>query len=155
MPKINLEEDVTIRVMRQDDLDALVNIDAQVFGRSRPGYYERKLAVALDQSRRLANSSLVAEYEGRVVGFIMGDVYLGEFGIPETTASVDTIGVHPDFQRSGIARALLDEFIANARKAGVETIYTLVNWNDWDLLRFFDSVGFAPARTMNLELSIK
>jgi N-acetylglutamate synthase-like GNAT family acetyltransferase len=49
----------------------------------------------------------------------------------------------------------MEEFVTHARAAGVDTIYTLVNWNDWALLRFFEAVGFAPAKTVNLELKVR
>jgi ribosomal protein S18 acetylase RimI-like enzyme len=96
----------------------------------------------------------VAEQDDQVIGFIMGNVYLGEFGIPETIASLDTIGVHPDYQGQGLAIELMNEFVRNLQKAGVERIYTLVDWNDWDLLRFFEKPGFVPAKMLNLELQI-
>jgi hypothetical protein len=48
----------------------------------------------------------------------------------------------------------MNEFVRNLEKAGVERIYTLVNWNDWDLLRFFERSGFVPAKMVNLELQI-
>lgn len=152
MPRIDPEK-LIIRVMRVEDLDPIVEIDAQVSGQRRPEYYRRKCALALDETQQLV-TSLVAEYGGQVVGFIMGNIYLGEFGIPETTASLDTIGVHPDYQKQGIATRLMEEFITHARVAGVDTVYTLVNWNDWALLRFFEAVGFTPATTVNLELKI-
>ena len=153
MPKIDLD-DLVVRVMREDDLEAIVAIDAQVAGRERPDYYQRKCALFLNDAYQMV-TSLVAEWEGDVVGFIMGNVYLGEFGIPETTASLDTIGIDPDYPGKGVAHALMGEFVSTVKKAGVERIYTLVDWNDCDLLRFFESVGFGPAKTINLELQLK
>jgi len=38
------------------------------------------------------------------------------------------------------------------KKVGVDTIYTLVNWRTWDLLRFFDKMGFGRGDMINLEL---
>ena len=58
------------------------------------------------------------------------------------------------FLGQGLAIELMKEFVTNLRKAGVERIYTLVNWNDWDLLRFFEKSGFVPAKMLNLELQI-
>ncbi|MBI4526071.1 MAG: GNAT family N-acetyltransferase [Deltaproteobacteria bacterium] len=84
----------------------------------------------------------------------MGEIYLGEFGIPEDTATVDTLGVRPEFQRSGIGHLLLDEYKSHALKAGVSRLHTLVDWNDWKLIHFFDSVGFSPAKTLSLEACI-
>lgn len=152
MAKIDPEK-LIVRVMKREDLGPIIDIDAQVLGKRRPEYYERKMVLALDDTSQLV-TSLVAEQEGQVIGFIMGNVYLGEFGIPESVAVLDTIGVHPEYQGQGLGRTLMEEFVTHARAAGVKAIHTMVNWNDWDLLRFFEAVGFAPAKTVNLELKI-
>ncbi len=145
---------VTIRVMKSDDLDAVVEIDANVLGNKRSEYYERKCASALDDSCQMV-TSLVAVYEDKVIGFIMGNVYLGEFGIPEATASLDTVGVHPDYQEKGVGIELIKQFITNVKKIQVEYIYALVDWNDWEMLRFFEKSGFVPAKALKLELELK
>ena len=143
-----------VRVMRPEDLKAVVVIDAQVFGQRRPEYYERKMAVALDDTHQLV-TSLVTEIEGKVVGFIMGEVYLGEFGVPETTATIDTVGVDPTYQGQGVGTTLFDAYASHLRRIGVQSITTRVDWNDWDLLRFFEKVGFGPAPMVNLEMSLE
>ena len=153
MPQI-APEDIKVRVIRPEDFEALVNIDAQVFGARRPEYYERKIHTALDKTGRVV-TSLVAEVEDRIIGFIMGEVYLGEFGIPESTATIDTIGVHPEFQRQAVARKLMEEFLTTVKAAGVKLIQTRINWNDWGLLRFFEKIGFSPAKVINLELKLE
>lgn len=146
-------EKLTIRPMRKGDIDSIVEIDARVLGQRRPNYYERKGALALDHERQVV-TSLVAEYDGQVIGFTMGNLYLGEYGIPEPTASLDTIGVRPDFQGNGIASELIKSYMTNMKKAGVENIYIMVNWNDWGMLRLFEKFGFVPAKTVNLELKL-
>ena len=84
----------------------------------------------------------------------MCELYVGEYGIPATTATLDTIGIHPNYQGKGVGKQLMDEFIGHLRKAGVEKINTLVDWNDWQLIRFSSASGFAPAKTIYLELNI-
>lgn len=148
-------EDVEIRVMRKSDVEPVAEIDYKVFGTRRPEYYERRVAEFLDEDSGRLVTSLVAEVGGQVAGFIMGSVYLGEFGIPETMASIDTIGVDPDFQRQGIAGYLLEEFNTTVKKAGVDKVHTLVNWADTDLLGFFANVGFVAANTLNLKLELE
>lgn len=106
-----------------------------------------------EESGRLV-TSLVAEVEGKVAGFIMGSVYLGEFGIPESIAYIDTIGVDPAYQRQGVAGYLLDEFKSTVGKAGVRKVHTLVNWADTDLLSFFADEGFVAANTLNLKFDL-
>ena len=147
-------EDVGIRVMRESDLTPVTDIDHKVFGKRRPEYYERKIGEVLDQESGRLVTSLVAEVGGKVAGFVMGSVYLGEFGIPESIAYLDTIGVDPDFQRQGIAGYLLDEFNTTVQKAGATKVHTLVNWADTDLLGFFANRGFGASNTFNLKLDL-
>jgi len=144
-----------IRPLNQNDFKAVVVIDEKVFshGHARPEYYETKFARALEEKNRIP-LSLVAEIEGKVVGFVMCELFIGEYGMPVTTAALDTIGVDPDFQGQGIARQLMNELIGHLRKIGVQRINALAEWNDWQLIRFFSAIGFAPAKTINFELKI-
>jgi ribosomal protein S18 acetylase RimI-like enzyme len=77
-----------------------------------------------------------------------------EFGVPETIAWIDTIGIDPAHQKKGLATALAHELIEILKGAGVKTIYTLVRWSDWDLLQFFHAMGFNRGDLINLELKI-
>ena len=147
------EPTLNIRPLRHKDFDAVVAIDQKLFHQARPEYYKIKFARALDERERLV-LSLVSEAEGKVVGFVMSELFVGEYGIPLTAATLDTIGIHPDFQGRGFGRKLVTEFINYLRKAGVNKINTLVDWNNWQLIRFFSANGFEPARTINLELKI-
>jgi ribosomal protein S18 acetylase RimI-like enzyme len=98
----------------------------------------------------------VGEYEGQVIGFIVGEVSGWEFGIPDTIGWISTIGVDPDYQHRGVARKLGQEFVKNLKAIGVTIVYTLVNWSDWDLLKFFRDMGFTRGGDMiNLELKIE
>jgi predicted N-acetyltransferase YhbS len=144
-------EDVEIRTLKTEDLDPIVKIDEKVLGENRKEYLERRLELMNNKSSRI---SLVAEVEGEVVGFILGDVSGWEFGVPETIGWMDTIGVDPAYQKKGVATALAHELIKNLKTVGVKTIYTLVSWNDWDLLQFFHAMGFTRGDMINLELKI-
>ena len=152
MPKVDPNK-LRIRVMKKEDVGAIVAIDARVSREERPDYYDRKCNLALDDSMQLV-TSLVAVYDGSVIGFIMGNVFLGEFGIPESVATFDTIGVNPDYQGQGVALALIRQFVSNLKKAQVEHIYTFVNWNDWQMLRFLEKSGFGPSKTLALEMKL-
>ena len=144
-------EQYKIRAMKYDDLDAIVDIDTKVLGRSRPEYWQMKLELS---EKRSPLASLIAEVEGKVVGFIMGDASGWEYGVPESVGWIDTIGVHPDYQKRGVARALMSEMTDNLKKVGVNTVYTFVNWRDWGLLQFFDRMGFTRGDMINLELKV-
>jgi predicted N-acetyltransferase YhbS len=148
---MDILETVKIRALKAQDLDAIVEIDERVLGEYRKNYWERKLKLMNGQSSQV---SLVAEVEGEVVGFILGDVSGWEFGVPETIGWMDTIGVNPAYQKKGIAKALAHELIKNLKEIGVRTLYTLVSWDDWDLLQFFHAMGFTRGDMINLELKI-
>ena len=140
-----------IRTMTSKDLERISEIDYKVLGKSRPEYWELKLMMI---ERRSPVVSLVAEMDGKIVGFIIGDVRGWEYKAPDNIGWIDTIGVDPEYQRRGIAKMLMTEMINNLKKAGVDTIYTFVNWRDWDLLKFFDANGFQRGAMMNLELKV-
>ena len=148
---MNPLENVKIRPIRKEDLDAIVEIDEKVLGENRMDYWEKKLTLMNEKSSQV---SLVAEMEGKVVGFILGDVSGWEFGVPETIGWIDTIGIDPPSQKKGLATALAREMIQNLKALGVKTIYTLVSWNDWNLLQFFHAMGFSRGDMINLELKI-
>jgi N-acetylglutamate synthase-like GNAT family acetyltransferase len=148
-----MAEKRVMRVLKKSDLSAIVAIDEQVSFSNRREYYERKIATITDPNRSI-NSSIVAEVDGRVAGFIIGDIYSGEFGIPETSATIDTLGVEPQLQHKGIAHELLDQFMMNMKAAGVTKVYTLVNWDDFALEKFFSRHKFVPSKRINLEFQM-
>jgi len=140
-----------VRTMNQKDLDDVVAIDTKVLGKSRWDYWLMKMTLA---EQRLPSASLVAEADGKVVGFILGDASGYEYSVPENIGWIDTIGVDPAYQGQGIAQMLMKEMIANLKKVGVDTVYTMVNWPDWDLLKFFHAFGFRKGPLINLELKV-
>ena len=145
------ESNIHIRLMKADDFDAVVGIDEKVLKTSRPEYYKMKFE-KLFETKDYLPASLVAEQEdGMVVGFVMGEIYMGEYGIFQEEASLDTIGVDPDHQYKGIGEQLINEFIDHLKKVGVQKINTLVDWNDSKLIHFFSANKFSPSKTINLE----
>jgi GNAT superfamily N-acetyltransferase len=144
---------IPIRTVEQRDLAALIGIDRRITGSDRAAYFERKLDEALHESD--IRVSLVAEQDGRPVGFIMARVDFGEFGCVEPTAVMDTIGVDPDYGHQGIGHALLSQLLMNLTLLRVERIRTEIDWRDRDLLAFLADCGFNPAQRLCLDHSIE
>jgi ribosomal protein S18 acetylase RimI-like enzyme len=148
------ESHLTIRLMKADDFDAVVRIDEKVREAARPEYYELRFE-KLFHSVDYLPTSLVAEDEsGRLVGFVMGELYMGEFGIFQERATLDTIGVDPDCQQKGVGRRLISEFMDHLKSLGVQKVNTLVDLNDAKLVRFFSANDFSPSKTINLERDV-
>ena len=148
------ESTINIRLMKTDDFDTVVRIDEKVLKTSRPEYYEMKFE-KLFKSKDYIPTSLVAEAEdGTVVGFVMGVLYMGEYGIFQEEATLDTIGVDPDYQHKGIGKKLINEFLDHLKRLGVQKINTLVDWNDSNLIHFFSANQFSPSKSINLERTL-
>jgi N-acetylglutamate synthase-like GNAT family acetyltransferase len=88
------------------------------------------------------------------VGFVMGELFLGEYGIVQEQATLDTIGVDPDCRHKGIGRQLMKEFMDHLRELGVQKLHTLVDLDDSKLMQFFRANEFTPSKTINLERSL-
>lgn len=145
-----LETDtILVRTMREDDLEAVVSIDAAATGRRRPRYFELMLQRAVKQAG--LQISLVAEMEGRVAGFLIGSLYYGEYGVIEPSASIDAIGVHPRFRGRRAGKALMRQLRLNLGALHIKVLRTEVAWDDFELAAFFRSEGFAPAGRLCLE----
>lgn len=90
---------------------------------------------------QLLQFGLVAEIEGHVRGFVLGrPAHVGEAA--KSIGEILILGVHPDYQRKGIAsklvNALCDKFHAeDIRKVRIE-----VDQRDKDLLGFVERMGF-------------
>ena len=145
---------IKIRPMKTEDFDAVVTIDERVFNTPRRKYYELKFE-KLFKFKGYLPMSLVAEEEGgTVIGFIMGELYIGEYGIFDEEARLDTICVDPDYQHKGIGEQLINEFMDHLRNNGVKKANTLVDWNEAKLMHFFGANQFSPSKTINLERNL-
>jgi ribosomal protein S18 acetylase RimI-like enzyme len=143
---------VLVRTMRESDLDAAVRIDALATGRRRPAYFELMIQRAIKQAS--LQISLVAELDSHVVGFLIGSLYYGEFGVVEPAASLEAIGVDPRYRGHHVGKALIHQLRNNLGALQISTLRTEVDWSDTDLVAFFRSEGFSPAPRLCLETSI-
>ena len=148
------ESAIKIRLMKVEDFEAVVTIDEKVLKASRPDYYEMKFDKLFNSKDFLPTSLVAEEADGAVVGFVMGELYMGEYGIFQEEARLDTIGVDPDHQHKGIGKKLINEFMDHIKTLGVQKINTLVDWNDSVLIHFFSTNQFSPSTSINLERSI-
>jgi predicted N-acetyltransferase YhbS len=143
-----------IREMRPDDLELVVGLDARVFGKARPAYFERRLASLRAHDTSGHTLGLVAEADGSIVGFVLGTLTSGEFGFEEVTVLMDSIAVAPNRQRHGIGHQLTRALVTESAALGARDVYTLVNWKAWDMLAFFEAAHFGLAQTVLLHQHI-
>lgn len=137
---------IPLRSLQTADLAAVVRIDTRITGRDRSAYFRRKLHEAIEESG--IRVSLAAEIDGHVVGFVMARVDYGEFGQTATTAVIDTIGVDPAFAGQRIGQALVSQLLANLASLRVETVRTVIAWDNFGLGGFLARCGFRPAQRL-------
>jgi len=140
-----------IRPMRREDLRAVTRIEKALTGK-RAGTLEKDVARILRQGD--PRGCLVAEEDGGVVGFIVGDVRPWEFGETSEVGWIRAIGVDPEFQGHGVGRALGNALLARFRARGVRTVRTLVEWHAGDVIAYFKDLGFDRSRQVALEKAL-
>jgi ribosomal protein S18 acetylase RimI-like enzyme len=92
---------------------------------------------------------LVALKDGRMVGFIFGEIKGEGFGL-EQSGWINWIGVDPKEMGKEIGRTLSHEIFRFFKQRGVRDIYTAVRWDSADMLSFFKSIGFDRSPFINL-----
>lgn len=136
------QEAIRIRSLSEVDIGDIVEIDEKIGGKYRPKVWEQRIGYYL---RRDPEVSVVALDDGRVIGFMLGEVRSGEFGLEEPAGWVEVLGVDPDCQGRSVGRLLGEAMLSRMKSRGAATVRTLVEKPMEDLGRFFLSLGFAPA----------
>jgi ribosomal protein S18 acetylase RimI-like enzyme len=149
------QTNVLVRPVRHPDISAVTLLDASISaGQPRPAYFEERLAIIERSDTGQQLIFLVADSRDRIVGFVLGTLTVGQFGLPQITAVIDFIAVHPEYRRQHIGRRLIEAFLSQSAALGAKTAYTLVQWENWELLRVFHMLGFSMPSTIPLERKI-
>jgi len=138
----DLGETVRVRPLNEMDIGEVVRIDEKVTGKYRPDEWEERITGYI---RRDPEASRVAEYEGRVIGFMLGEVRSGEFGLEETTGWIEAMGVDPDHRGKAVGRRLAEAMFVYFRDSGASRARTIVETTSEEIAGFFRAVGFEPA----------
>ena len=140
-----------IRPLDELDIGAIVKIDERITGIYRPDVWERRVGYYL---RRDPDASQVAEADGRVVGFLLGDLRAGEFGIEEPSGWVERFGIDPDYRGRDLGKQMFAAICAHFKDQGASTVRTLVDRGDPAIGGFLKALGFSPSKLEALEMSI-
>ena len=144
--------DITVRAAEPADLDAIVGIDEKLAGQTRKEYWRQRLEIA---TLRPPWMSLVAEADGRVVGFLFGWVGESEFGIARSTGWVDLIAVSPPYRGRGVGHALVERFVRSGQELrAVEKVATLIDLGQADVREFFVRLGFHHGPMIQMEREV-
>lgn len=138
-----------LRALAADDLEAVIGLDKRITGRSRRGFFEKRLQAALAEPDGFIVVATAADKT--LTGYAIARLQAGEFGDAGPVATLDVIGVDPDQQGKGLGDMLIEGIEGRMRKRGIHELRTMIEWTDHDLLGFFGARGFALAPRHVLE----
>ena len=134
--------ELKIRVLEDTDLSGVTQLDEKIGGSYRPEVWEHRITY---YQRRDPEAPVVAEAEGRVVGFMLGEVRSGEFGLEEPTGWIEVMGVDPDYRGQAVGRRLAEQMLEHFRRKGAATVRTMVDEQSEGIAAFFTALGFEPS----------
>jgi ribosomal protein S18 acetylase RimI-like enzyme len=143
---------VVVRPVRRADLDQVIDIDATVTGLEKRKYWAavyRRYGSGQQAERQF----LVALANGRVIGFVIGEIRDWEFGSPPC-GWVFAIDVDPRARLGGVGTKLLQAISDHFRRAGVGKLRTLLALDNTLIMSFFRSQGMMAGPLISLEMDI-
>ena len=141
--------EITIRPMEERDIPRAVEIETAILGPKRSMTLRGSLTAYLAKGER--NASIVAEAEGKVVGFLVGDVRAWDFGEDQEIGWIRIVGIDPAYQGHGVGKALGAALMRYFETRGITTVRTTVEWDAGDLIAYFRTLGFERSGFIGLE----
>jgi len=128
-----------VRKMEEEDIESVLEIDRKITGFDRATTYTRTPTNYVGGELDI---SVVAEAEGKIVGFLLGRVTDSPYDVGDSYL-LELIGVDPEYKRRGLGRRLVSAFEKACQEKGASSIRVLVSWHDWWLLSFLRSLEFS------------
>ena len=124
-----LSDSVQLRAMAPSDIEQIMIIERA----SSPSPWSSHFF--LEEVRVPHSKSVLAEIDGRIVGYIV-------FWQLPADLDIHNLAVHPEFQRRGIGGHLLGKAIAHAKKYRLNRITLEVRQSNLVAQRLYGSFGF-------------
>ncbi len=153
-----LSASVVTRLLGMDDLEEILRIAEKIERADNSEKAERMVSLKetavyqLEYGDPLLN--LGADIDGKLAGFIFGEVKIWEFGRGERTGWIKVLGVDQELQGMGVGYKLGKTLLDHFRKKNVRKVRTLVDWYEGDLISYFKSLGFNMLSMLPLEKEI-
>ncbi len=143
-----MEGTVKIREITLNDAEAIQNIRKAISADDAD--IDSVKLVEHQVRKKQGKSSLVAEVNGNVVGYMISTTLYAGFGMKKS-AWIMALGVHPDYMGQGIGLQLARKTCEIYKDIGVNHIYSSVRWDSTDVLSFFKKLGFERSEFINLK----
>lgn len=123
-------ENLEFRPMTMADLDEVMVIERTSYRFPwSPGFFLQELQVACARS-------ILAEVNGRIVGYVL-------YWLLPGALDIHNLAVHVDFRRQGIARLLLGRVLSQAKAQSVTRVMLEVRKSNLLAQKLYESIGFS------------
>lgn len=143
-----LEDTVKIREIELDDAAAIQDIRKAISEDDAEVNFRKIIEMHISEGA--GKSSLVAEINGDVIGYMISTSLYAGFGIKKSAWIMD-LGIHPDHMGQGIGMKLAEKICDVYKGKGIKYIYSSVVWDSTDVLSFFKKLGFERSEFINLK----
>jgi GNAT superfamily N-acetyltransferase/biotin operon repressor len=154
----DLSASLTVKLLGTEDLEEILNIADKIERVDNSLKAERMASLKETAVYQLQHGdpslNLGAEVDGKLIGFIFGEIKIWEFGRGETTGWIKVLGVDREYQGMGVGHKLGETLLNHFKKQNVKKVRTLVDWYEGDLISYFKSLGFNMLSMLPLEKEI-
>jgi GNAT superfamily N-acetyltransferase len=141
--------EIKIRSLSIEDIEKILEIDAKIRNPLKP-VFDIDVEATAKWVIPLGNSS-GAVIDKKLVGFVLGHIRSGEFGIKGKFGWLYVIGVDPEYQGQKIGTLLGEAIIKNFKENGATKIQTMLNWSQGDLITYLRTLGFEKSPMIVVE----
>lgn len=134
---------VKIRLMSDEDIDQVIQLDREITGPNRSLTFSEPVNDYLGGDMTI---SYVAEVKDKIVGFVMGCLTnigpgIPNIGIPNV-GLVQLVGIRPEWRKKGIAQSLVEAFVKKCKEKKANGVHMLLMSQDKPMRSLFESCGF-------------
>lgn len=134
----------TLRQFKPSDLDRVIQINRVCLPENYSPYF------FMDIYQRYPATFIVAEQEGKIVGYIMCRIETGfpNFGLFSISKKghVVSIAVLPEYQRKGVGTALMEEAMKNMHLYNAKECYLEVRISNAPAVEMYKKLGMQVTR---------
>lgn len=143
---------VAIRLMTDEDIDQVIQLDREITGAHRSITFSDPVNDYLGGDMTI---SYVAEANKKIVGFIMGSLTsigprVPKVGLPNV-GLVQLVGVNPAWRKKGIAKSLVEAFVGKCKEKKCNGVHMLMMANDRPMRNLFESADFRAGDVLDME----
>jgi ribosomal-protein-alanine N-acetyltransferase len=141
-----LIQNYSLRRFSPSDLESVININRVCLPENYAAYF------FIDTFNSLPDTFIVAEYQGRVVGYIMCRLEHGFSDLKKLRFArkghIISVAVMPDFRNVGIGRSLVEQALSALSAHDTDECYLEVRINNIQAINLYRKMGFEITRTI-------